>query len=93
MFGNEFIEAAPVGTAAIVSERTAMAENARRLRAGRMVTREDAPAWAAAIREVVNHLITLSQRIERCKEAAGCIGPEAVARAHRKLYKEMLGVG
>jgi glycosyltransferase involved in cell wall biosynthesis len=92
MFGNQFIEAVAVGADAIVSEGTAMAENARRLRAGRVVTRNDAPALAAAIREAVIRPIALSERIERRKELAGFVGPEAVALAHRKLYEQMLGV-
>jgi glycosyltransferase involved in cell wall biosynthesis len=93
MFGNQFIEAVAAGADTIVTEGTAMAENARRLRAGRIVAREDALALAAAIIEALIHPITLSKRIERRKELAGYIGPEAVARAHRKLYEEMLGLG
>ena len=45
MFGNQFIEAVAVGADAIVSEGTAMAENARRLRAGRHVVQ--AHGWLA----------------------------------------------
>ena len=92
MFGNQFIEAVAVGADAIVSEGTAMAENARRLRAGRVVTRNDAPALAAAIREAVVRPITLSERIERRKELAGFVGPDAVALAHRKVYEQVLCV-
>ncbi len=90
MFGNQFIEAVAVGADAIVSEGTAMAENARRLRAGRVVTRNDAPALAAAIREAVVRSITLSERIERRKELAGFVGPDAVALVHRKVYEQLL---
>lgn len=86
MFGNQFIEAVAVGADAIVSEGTALAENARRLRAGRVVTRNDAPALAAAIREAVIRPITLTERIERRKEVAAFVGPEAVATMHRELY-------
>ena len=92
MFGNQFIEAVAVGADAIVSEGTAMAENARRLRAGRVVTRNDAPTLAAAIREAVVRPITLSERIERRKELAGFVGPDAVALAHRKVYEQVLCV-
>ena len=91
MFGNQFIEAVAVGADAIVSEGTAMAENARRLRAGRVVTWNDAPTLAAAIREAVVRPITLSERIERRKELAGFVGPDAVALAHRKVYERLLG--
>jgi glycosyltransferase involved in cell wall biosynthesis len=90
MFGNQFIEAVAVGADAIVSEGTAMAENARRLQAGRVVTRDDAPALAAAIREAVVMPITLIERIERRKELAGFVGPEAVALAHGKLYEKLM---
>ena len=91
MFGNQFIEAVAVGADAIVSEGTAMAENARRLRTGRVVTRDDSPALAAAIREAVVSPITLIERIERRKELAGFVGPEAVALAHQKVYEQLLG--
>ena len=92
MFGNQFIEAVAVGADAIVSEGTAMAENALRLRAGRVVTRDDASALAASIREAMTHPITLSERIERRKELAGFVGPDAVALAHRKVYEQVLCV-
>jgi len=91
MFGNQFIEAVAVGADAIVSEGTAMAENARRLRAGRVVTRDDAPALAAAIREAVVSPIKPAERIKCRKELAGFVGPEAVALAHRKVYEQLLG--
>jgi len=91
MFGNQFIEAVAVGADAIVSEGTALAENSRRLRAGRVVTRDDAGALAVAIRKAMVSPITLSERIERRKELAGFIGPEAVALAHRKVYEQLLG--
>ena len=91
MFGNQFIEALAVGADAIVSGGTAMAENARRLRAGRVVTRDDAAALAGAIRDAVVSPITLSERIERRKKLAGFVGPEAVALAHRKVYEQVRG--
>jgi glycosyltransferase involved in cell wall biosynthesis len=90
MFGNQFIEAVAVGADTVVTEGTAMAENAQRLRAGRVVAREDASALAAAIREAALHPITPSERIERREELAGFVGPEAVAVAHRKLYKKLM---
>lgn len=90
MFGNQFIEALAVGADAIVSEGTAMEENARRLRAGRVVTRDDALALASAIRDAVVSPITPTERIERRKDLAGFVGPEAVALAHRKVYEQLL---
>jgi len=91
MFGNQFIEALAAGADAIVSDGTAMAENARRLGAGSVVKRGDATALAAAIREVVVRPIALAERIKRRKELAGFVGPEAVAFAHRKLYEQVIG--
>ena len=91
MFGNQFIEAVAVGADAIVSEGTALAENSRRLCTGRVVTRDDAGALAVAIREAVVSPITLTERIDRRKELAGFVGPEAVALAHRKVYEQLLG--
>jgi glycosyltransferase involved in cell wall biosynthesis len=90
MFGNQFIEAVAVGAEAIVSEGTAMAENARRLRAGRMVAREDVPALAAAIREALTNPLMQSERERRRRGVAGFVGPEAVALAHRKVYEKLM---
>lgn len=89
MFGNQFIEAVAVGADAIVSDGTAMAENARRIRAGRVVMRGDVLALAAAIREAVVSPITLTERIERHMEVAAFVGPETVAAKHRDLYASL----
>jgi glycosyltransferase involved in cell wall biosynthesis len=90
MFGNQFIEAVAVGTDAVVSEGTAMAENARRLRAGRVVSRENAPALAVVIREALMRPITLEARIERRKKVAAFVGPEAVVTMHRAVYERLI---
>ena len=90
MFGNQFIEAVAVGADAIVSEGTALAENSRRLRAGRVVTRDDASALAVVIREAITRPITPADRVERREALSGFIGPEAVALAHRRLYEQVL---
>jgi glycosyltransferase involved in cell wall biosynthesis len=89
MFGNQFIEAVAVGTDAIVSEGTALAENARRLRAGRMVAREDAPALAAAIREALTNPLKQSERERRRRGVADFVGPKAVAAMHRAVYERL----
>lgn len=91
MFGNQFIEAVAVGADAIVSEGTAMAENARRLRAGRIVKRDDAPALAAAIHESIATPVANSDRSQRRKELADFVGPTSVARKHKDLYSQILG--
>ena len=90
MFGNQFIEAVAVGADAIVSEGTALAENSRRLRAGRVVTRDDARALAVVIREAITRPITPADRVQRREALSGFIGPEAVALAHRRLYEQVL---
>jgi glycosyltransferase involved in cell wall biosynthesis len=87
MFGNQFIEAVAVGADPIVSEGTAMAENARRLRAGCLVPRENAPALAAAICEALTIPLTQSERERRGRDVADFVGPEAVAAMHRAVYE------
>ena len=90
MFGNQFIESVAVGADAIVSEGTAMAENARLLRAGLVVPRGEAPALAVAICEALTHRITLAEREARRKNVELAFGPKAVARMHRTLYAKMM---
>ena len=90
MFGNQFIESVAVGADAIVSEGTAMAENARLLRAGLVVPRGEAPALAVAICEVLTHRITPAERGARRKNVELAFGPKAVARMHRTLYAKMM---
>jgi glycosyltransferase involved in cell wall biosynthesis len=90
MFGNQFIEAAAVGAEAIVSEGTAMAENARSLRTGRVIARNDASALAHAIREVVSNPAGRNERERWRKELGVLFGPETVAAKHRQLYVDLL---
>ena len=90
MFGNQFIESVAVGADAIVSEGTAMAENARLLRAGLVVPWGEAPALAVAICEVLTHRITPAERGARRKNVELAFGPKAVARMHRTLYAKMM---
>jgi len=90
MFGNQFIEALAAGADTIVTEGTAMAENARRLGAGRVVARGDASALAAAIRGALGSPITQAERAARRKKLVEFVGPEAVARSHESLYRMLL---
>jgi glycosyltransferase involved in cell wall biosynthesis len=90
MFGNQFVEAVAVGSDAIITEQTAMAQNARHLRAGRIIARADAPALAAAIREALASPIMQPERERRRLELADFVGPEAVARSHELLYRGIL---
>jgi glycosyltransferase involved in cell wall biosynthesis len=90
MFGNQFIEGVAAGADTIVTEATALAENARRLRAGRIIARGDAPALAVAIREALADPLTQPEREERRRDLAGFVGPEAVAQSHLLLYRTLL---
>ena len=90
MFGNQFIEAAAVGAEAIVSEATAMAENARSLRTGRVIARNDASALAHAIREAFSNPAGRNERERWRKELGVLFGPETVAAKHRQLYVDLL---
>jgi glycosyltransferase involved in cell wall biosynthesis len=90
MFGNQFIEAVAVGADAIVTEGTAMAENARSLRTGRVIARNDASALAHAIREVVSNPAGRNERERWRKELGVLFGPETVAAKHRQLYVDLL---
>jgi glycosyltransferase involved in cell wall biosynthesis len=90
MFGNQFIEAVAVGADPIVTEGTALAENARHLQAGRIVVRDDAPALAAAIREALMYPLTQPEREKRQQELAEFVGPEVVAQSHMLLYRTIL---
>lgn len=90
MFGNQFIEAVAVGADAIVSEGTAMAENARLLQAGRVVARNDASALAKVIQEAISNPITQSERERRRKELTDLFGPKAIAHMHGELYGRLL---
>jgi len=90
MFGNQFIEAVAVGADAIVSEGTAMAENATRLRSGRIVSRNNTHALADAIREAIRNPVLQPERERRRKELTIFFGPKTVALKHRQLYGELL---
>ena len=90
MFGNQFIEAVAVGADAIVTEGTAMAENARRLGAGRCVARSDSAALARAIADALSGDLNLAERERRRRRLLDWMGPEVVARQHRDIYSRIL---
>lgn len=91
MFGNQFIEAVAVGADAVVSEGTAMAENARRLEAGRCVARNDAAALARAIADALSGDLDVEELESRRGRLLDWMGPEVVARQHRDIYLRVLG--
>lgn len=90
MFGNQLIEALVVGTHAIVTEGTAMAENVRSFGNGTVVPQEDAPALAAALCGALQRE-DFSERDEARARVFAAMGPEVVARQHEALYREVLG--
>lgn len=93
MFGNQFIEAVAVGADAIVSEGTAMAENARRLGVGNIIPRNDGRALAEEMCRLLKHGMTASERENRRKKLAKLVGPSAVAEQHRNVYEQLLAGG
>lgn len=90
MFGNQFIEAIVVGADAIVTEGTAMAENARRLGAGRIISQLDGTALATAICSGLNTGVGAEDRSIQRQHALNFIGPEVVARRHLEVYKKVV---
>lgn len=90
MFGNQFIEAVAVGADAIVTEGTAMAENAKRLQAGRIVPLRDSEALAAEIVSSMSSEIGPEARSERQRRLMDFAGPETVARRHLELYRKLV---
>ena len=90
MFGNQLIEALLVGADAIVSEGTAMAENARKLGGGSLVPAADAASLAESIRMHGSLPPDLPQKEKIRRTIIGTMGPEFVALKHRDIYKQIL---
>jgi glycosyltransferase involved in cell wall biosynthesis len=91
MFGNQLIEALVVGTHAIVTAGTAMAENVRLFGNGTVVPQEDALALAAAMAAALQQG-DFPQAEEARRRVFAAMGPEVVASQHEKLYREVLGL-
>ena len=89
MFGNQFIEAELLGATGIVAEGTAMAENARRIRAGVVVGQRDAAGLARAIAEVLERPASVGEMLEVRERFVEWMGPEVVARRHLELYERV----
>lgn len=90
MFGNQFIEAMAVGADAIVTEGTAMAENAKRLQAGRIIPLRDSEALAEKIIEAVDAETSPEVLRERQRRCLNFAGPETVARRHLDVYQKIV---
>jgi glycosyltransferase involved in cell wall biosynthesis len=89
MFGNQFIEAELLGATGIVAQGTAMAENARRIRAGVVVGQRDAAGLARAIVEVLERPAMVGEMLEVRERIQEWMGPEVVARRHWELYERV----
>ena len=87
MFGNQFIEASLLGVAGIVSEGTAMAENARRIRAGVVVDQRDAAGLARAVADALERPRSTDESLEVRKRIVDWMGPEVVALRHLEVYR------
>ena len=89
MFGNQVIEALLLGTWPIVSSRTAMEENVRRVGAGTVFKNNDAASLAAAIPEAFAAQAAWNRAATRDAVNAW-MGQAPVARAHSDLYQRIL---
>jgi glycosyltransferase involved in cell wall biosynthesis len=87
MFGNQFIEASLLGVTGIVSEGTAMAENARRIRAGVVVGQRDAAGLARAVADALERSRSTDESLEVRKRIVDWMGPEEVALRHLEVYR------
>jgi glycosyltransferase involved in cell wall biosynthesis len=82
------IEALLLGTHAIVTEETAMAENVCRFGAGTIVPQEDSQALAQAIVAVLQNR-AFGETAKVRERIIQDMGPEVVARAHNSLYESL----
>jgi glycosyltransferase involved in cell wall biosynthesis len=89
MFGNQLIEALSVGTHAIVTEGTAMAENVRRFSAGTVVPQGNSSALAREIIQALQTKRTPFDIAEVRKRILEYMGPDVVARQHEALYEQI----
>jgi glycosyltransferase involved in cell wall biosynthesis len=91
MFGNQLIEALAVGTHAIVTEDTAMAENVRRFGEGTIVPQEDHQALAQALVNTLQNRAS-GNTAEARKRILQYMGPEIVGLQHESLYEQLLNL-
>jgi len=87
MFGNQVIEALLVGTHAIVSAGTAMAENVLLFGNGTIVPQEDASSLADAIQRAF-HGTALGDSAKARSAVMLSMGPAVVATVHQVLYRQ-----
>ncbi|MDD5260578.1 MAG: glycosyltransferase family 4 protein [Methylacidiphilales bacterium] len=89
MFGNQVIEALLVGTPAIVTEGTAMAENIRKFGHGSVVAQKDTAELASAIERYFWDFDPAVSAVTRSRMIQA-LGPEAVAKKHLELCRSIL---
>lgn len=90
MFGNQLIEALLLGTHAVVTEDTALAENVRRFGNGTVIPQNAPAALARAIATVFESRIS-SEVVENTRQRIRAyMGPACVSQAHFHLYEDIL---
>lgn len=89
MFGNQLIESLLVGTHAIVTEGTAMAENVRRFGNGTVVPQSDPPTLAEALCAALSK-DSFPDAAPARQAVIDWMGPKHVAHLHRELYEKIL---
>jgi glycosyltransferase involved in cell wall biosynthesis len=90
MFGNQVVEAILLGTHAIVTEETAMAEHVRMFGNGIVVPQENPSALTSAILARLSRSPTAHEQTEARLAACRYMDPQKVAHAHYVLYTNIL---
>lgn len=93
MFGNQLIEALLVGAKAVVTDGTAMAENARRIGAGAIVPQNNPGSLAKALQKTTSIQIAFDEKQKIRQRIKNWMGPESVARKHGAVYEEIVDRG
>ena len=91
MFGNQLIEGLMRGCFGIVTENTALAENARRFGNCAVVPQNDVKAFAAAINMELAEAPRMAEAEAARNKIREYMSPDSVAAKHRALYKRMIG--
>lgn len=90
MFGNQLVEGLMRGCRAVVTDDTALAENARRFGNSIVVPQADVPALAEAIETSVSAGIDQEKSAEARRNIREYMSPETVAAKSGKVFSEIL---
>lgn len=90
MFGNQIVEALLVGTHAVVTEGTAMAENVRAYGNGTVVPQEDPRALADALLALLRNGVPAGCAEKARRHVQDALAPAAIASRHETLYRTIL---